>query len=203
MAMEWLPNPPDGTMITIGFDGSDVSDWTALRAETHNGCQFTPRYGPDRRPTIWNPADWGGETPRHEVHAAVDEMFRRYNVKLAYCDPFGWASEVGEWFSKYGDKTVLEWRTNRNRLMFEEIRRFETDLATGRIKHDGCPLTAQAMANAVKAARPGDIYILAKPAGQLHRKIDPVIASILAHTAAADAHEQGWGQVRPNYAYTW
>lgn len=199
--MEWLPNPPDGTRVCLGFDGSDVEDWTALRGETSDGFQFTPRYGPDRRPAIWNPAEWGGETPRLEVHAAVDELQRRYAVKLMYCDPFGWASEVGEWFAKYGDKQVLEWRTNRPRFMFEELRRFETDLATGRITHDGCPLTAQAMANAVRAARPNDTYILAKPAGQVHRKIDPAIASVLAHTAAADAHEKGWTETKTAYAY--
>ena len=201
--MEWLPNPADGTMVCLGFDGSDVEDWSALRAETVDGFQFTPRYGPDNRPTIWNPADWGGETPRHEVHAAVDELWRRYDVRLFYCDPFGWASEVGDWFAKYGDKQVLEWRTNRPRLMFEEIRRFESDLASGRIAHDGCPLTAMAMSNAVRAARPNDTYILNKPAGQVHRKIDPAIASILAHTAAADAHEQGWAKVEVEYAYVW
>lgn len=201
--MEWLPNPPDGTMVSLGFDGSDVEDWSALRAETIDGFQFTPRYGPDKRPTIWNPADWGGETPRLEVHAAVDELWRRYDVKFFYCDPFGWASEVGEWFAKYGDKQVLEWRTNRPRLMFEEIRRFETDLASGRFTHDGCPLTAAAMDNAVRAARPNDTYILAKPAGQVHRKIDPVIASVLAHTAAADAHEKGWNKAEVEYAYVW
>jgi hypothetical protein len=51
----WLPNPPDGTEVCLGFDGSDVDDWTALRAETFEGFQFTPRFLGDR-PTIWNPA---------------------------------------------------------------------------------------------------------------------------------------------------
>ena len=67
--MVWLPNPPRGTQITAGFDGSEYEDWTALKCVTRGGRLFTPRYGPDRRPTIWDPAEWGGQIPRAEVDA--------------------------------------------------------------------------------------------------------------------------------------
>jgi phage terminase large subunit-like protein len=39
-------------------------------------------------------------------------------------------------------------------------------------------------------AKPGQKYILGKPAD--HQKIDPAMASILAHEAAADTREAGW-----------
>jgi hypothetical protein len=58
---------PDGTAVVLGFDGSDIDDWTAIRAETEDGYQFTPTYGPLKLPTIWNPADWDGQVPRLEV----------------------------------------------------------------------------------------------------------------------------------------
>src|SRR5690554_8158757 len=74
------PEPPPGSQICLGFDGSDTDDWTAIRAETFDGWRFTPRYGPDRRPTIWNPADWGGQIPRAEVRAAGDDGDRQYRV---------------------------------------------------------------------------------------------------------------------------
>lgn len=190
MPQLWLPNPEPGTPICVGFDGSENNDWTALRAETRSGMQFTPRYGPDRRPTIWNPAEWGGQIPRGEVHAAVDEVFSTWKVARMYCDPQDWYSEIGDWSLQHGEEHVFEWPTNRIRPMFDAIRRFETDLASGRTEHDGCPLTAMNIANARKVAKPGQKYVLGKPAD--HQKIDVAMASILAHEAAADAREAGW-----------
>jgi hypothetical protein len=65
--------------------------------ETIDGVQFTPTYGPDHRPTIWSPEEWGGSIPRAEVHAAVDELHRRFYVVRMYADPRDWQSEIGDW----------------------------------------------------------------------------------------------------------
>lgn len=187
----WLPPPPDGTQVCLGFDGSDSDDWTALQAETIDGLTFTPRYGPDRRPTIWNPAEFNGTIPRGEVNAAVDEVFERYVVRRMYGDPPDWRSELGDWALRYGDDHVFEWPTYRVKAMHEELERFHTDLRTGRITQDGCPIVTIQAANAVKVAKPGQHYVLGKPAN--HQKIDAVMARVLAHTAASDAREDGWG----------
>lgn len=186
----WLPNPPDGTSICAGFDGSENNDHTAIRCETHDGFQFTPRYGPDKRPTIWNPDEWDGQIPRGEVHAAVDEIFTRYSVARMYCDPQDWRSEIGDWALKHGEEHVFEWSTNRTTQMYDALQRFETDLRTGRISHDGCPITAVHVANARKVAKPGQKYILGKPAD--HQKIDATMATVIAHEASADALADGW-----------
>ena len=174
-------------------DGSENNDWTAIRCETIDGFQFTPRYGPDRRPTIWNPQEWNGEIPRSEVHAAVDEVMTRFQVKRAYFDPHGWYTEIGDWSVEYGDDRVFEWKTGSISRMYDELVRFQTDLASGRITHDGCPIAAQHFANARKLAKPGQKFILGKPTD--HQKIDVAMSSILAHTAARDAHTDGWGEV--------
>lgn len=188
----WLPNPPAGTAVCVGFDGSETDDWTALRCETRDGLLFTPRFGPDRRPAIWNPAEHGGRIPRGEVHAAVDEVFATWNVARMYGDPYDWQSELGEWALKYGDDRVVPWATNRITAMHAAIRRFETDLRT-RITQDGCPIAEAHMRNARKVPKPGDKYILGKPSQ--HQKIDTAMASILAHEAASDAREAGWDDV--------
>lgn len=196
----WLPNPPDGTRICAGFDGSDVNDMTAIRCETLDGFQFTMRYGPDKRPTIWNPREWGDMIPRGEVHAAVDEMFARYTVKNFYCDPKDWQTDIGEWALEYGDRHVSVWATNRANPMFDELRRFEADLGEGRITHDGCPITATHIRNAHKVAKPGQKYILGKPdKSKDHQKIDAAMASVLAHTAAMDAMADGWKKDEAGY----
>lgn len=189
------PEPPPGTQICIGFDGSDSDDWTAIRAETHDGWRFTPRYGPDRRPTIWDPSEWGGQIPRAEVHAAVDELCRRYKVVRAYCDPKDWRSEIGEWALKYGEKVFAEWATYRVVQMHAALERSVVDLSSGRSTHDGCEIAARHVANARRAARSGERYVLAKASPS--QKIDVAMADVLAHEAASDARAAGWN---PNAA---
>jgi hypothetical protein len=191
----------DGSQICLGFDGSDSDDWTALRAETLDGHRFTPTYGPDQRPTIWNPAEWGGSIPRGEVNAAVDEICTRYTVQRAYCDPRDWQSEIGDWALRYGDKVFVEWATYRTVQMHDALERAVTDLSSGRSTHDGCPITATHVANARKVARPGQRYILGKPAN--HQKFDAAMADVLAHEAAADARIAGWStQPKTSYVYS-
>lgn len=193
--MRWLPNPEPGTQIAAAFDGSENNDHTAIRAETKDGFQFTPRYGPDRRPMIWDPNEWDGQIPRGEVDAAVDELFTVYNVSRFYCDPSGWYSEIGDWAVRFGQDKVFEWSNARIDRMYHAIRRFETDLTTRRISHDGCPITAVHVANAQKVAKPGQKYVLGKPTD--HQKIDATQASIVAHEAAADTRDAGWPDLTP------
>jgi len=159
--------------------------------------QFTPRYGPDQRPAIWHPAEWHGQIPRDQVLIARQEIRRRYRVYRSYNDPDPyWRTEIGLWAQAEGEKVVLEWPTNQDRRMHEALKRFIADLRTGAIRDDGCPITAQHMANAVKRAKPGDRYVLAKPVGANHQKIDAAMASVLAHEAACDARADGWTEVQ-------
>jgi hypothetical protein len=176
-----------GTPVTLGFDGSDSNDWTALRLCTADGYRFTPTYGPDQRPTIWNPDEWGGHIPRGEVAAAVDELCTRYQVVRAYCDPRDWQSEIGDWALRYGENVFAEWATYRIVQMHAALERIVTDLSSGRTVHDDCTITATHVANARKVAKPGQRYILGKPSD--HQKIDAAMADVLAYEAAADARE--------------
>ncbi|MFJ3793889.1 hypothetical protein [Kitasatospora sp. NPDC090091] len=183
---------PDGTPIVLGFDGSDLDDWTGIRAETlDTGHQFTPVYSSLELPTIWNPAEWGGQVPRLEVHAAVDELMRRYRVVRMYADPPYWETEVDTWADKYGDKRVVRWWTNRIVQMHAACERLLTDVtkADSRFTHDGCEDTSTHVGNARRAARTADRYVLRKPAP--HQKIDLAVTSILAHEAAGDAIAAG------------
>jgi hypothetical protein len=186
--------------IALGFDGSTSGDWTALRAETADGHRFTPTYGPDSRPTIWNPAEWGGRIPRGEVRAAVAEMFEKFTVSRMYCDPRDWMTEIDEWALEHGEHVVMQWPTNQIARMFGALDRYITDVAEGASTHDGCQITHTHALNARKLAKPGDKYILGKPSD--HQKIDALMADILAHTAAADARASGWLTPEPEaYAY--
>jgi hypothetical protein len=185
--------------IVLGFDGSDSDDWTGIRAETMDGFQFTPTYGPSDMPTVWDPAEWGGQVPRLEVDAAMDQLFRTYDVKLMYCDPPYWETEVDQWAERYGDRRVIRWHTRRPVQMHAAAERLKTDIIkrdSGFI-HDGCPITERHIFNARMAARPSDRYVLAKP--EQRRKIDMAVVSVLTHEAACDAIAAGLLKRKPLY----
>ena len=179
-----------GTPITVGFDGSQTNDWTAIRAETLDGHRFTPLYGPDDRPTHWNPAEWpAGRIPLSEIHAAVDSIFDRYNVQRMYCDPHLFESQIDEWAERHGEDRVVKWPTNSATRMYPALTRYVEDSANGLTTHD---LDPQARAHAMNARRAAktlsgyaDAYLINKPSE--HQKIDILMADVLAHEAAADA----------------
>lgn len=205
----WLPNPPKGTRVCGGFDGSENDDWTVIKLETQDGFLFTPRYGPDFRPTVWNPREWGGRIPRGEVHAAWDELNRKYKIERVYCDPgfkdeISWESEIEMWATKYGEKKFIPWSmsgSSRITAVYRALRRFEADVETGALKHDGCPITTTAVFNARKIAKTMERYGLGKPSQD--RKIDAAVTSVLAHEAACDARASGWGaQPEHNFIFS-
>lgn len=188
----------DDRRIALGFDGSSSGDWTALRAETSDGVQFTPTYdvGGDIRETIWNPALTNGRIPRGEVRAAVASIFAHYDVARMYVDPRDWQTEIDEWAQEFGEEIVVPWPTNQIGRMFDGLNRFITDLEEGALFHDGCKTTTVHAMNARKIGKPGDKYILGKPAD--HQKIDVLMASVLAHEAAADVRATGWAETTDN-----
>lgn len=180
----------DKAKVALGFDGSDSDDWTAIRlvdlATLH---RFTPTYGPDDRPTWWNPAEWEGAIPRDEVDAAIDEICRRYDVVRAYCDPPDWRTEIGSWALRFGDKKFIEWPTYRLIPMHAALERSLTDLASGRSTHDGDQVVAMHYGNARKLARSAQRYVIGK--ASQHQKIDLAMADTLAYEAACDAIAAG------------
>lgn len=203
----WLPNPPDGTEVAGGFDGSENNDITAIKLETKGGLLFTPRYGPDKRPTIWDPKEWGGRIPRSEVNAAWEELAARFKLIRVYYDPgfrdeTSWETEGETWDQKYGPKVFVPWQmagNSRIEAVYAALRRFEADLDSGFVTHDGCPTTTTHMGNARKIAKSADRYGIGKPSQD--QKIDLAATSLLAHEAACDARADGWGTKTPEWAY--
>ncbi|MBI0294494.1 hypothetical protein JBE04_08360 [Streptomyces sp. PRKS01-29] len=191
-----------GTRVVGGFDGSDIDDHTAIRLETLEGYQFTPVYGPDKLPTIWDPADYGGQVPRLEVQAAMEEVMETYDVVRLYADPPYWKSEVDGWAEKYGEKVVIRWYTNRVVQMHAACEGLLTDVTKkdSTFTHDGCSITAEHVENARAAARPGKRYVLTK-ASQA-QKIDACVTSVLAHEALSDIKRLGLAVRKKNYVYT-
>ncbi|MFX4294093.1 hypothetical protein [Streptomyces bohaiensis] len=190
------------TRITLGFDGSDVDDWTGIRAQTMDGHQFTPLYGPDDAPTVWNPADFGGQVPRGEVHAAMQQLFKRYDVVRGYFDPPYWETDIDQWADLYGEERVIRWHTRRIVQMHAACERLKTDVLkadSGGFSHDGCPTTQAHIESARALARPGDRYVLRKPSQS--QKIDLAPCSVLANEAWADCVAAGLAEAPVSLYY--
>jgi len=180
-------------LIALGFDGSANDDWTAIRAEDSSGLRFTPTFtiAGEEYPTIWDPDKHGGEIPRHEVRAAVDQIFKKYHVAAFFCDDREFETQIDQWARQYGEKRVVKFPTYNPTRMHYELERYITDLAQCETEHLYCPITEVHAMNAVTKSTGNDKYILAKPPGQYERKIDAFMADILSHAAAAYAHKNG------------
>ena len=186
-----------GAQVVVGFDGSDVDDWTGFRCETRDGYQFTPTF-PDGRPMIWNPAAHPNhQVPRLEVSAGLAYIMATYKVARVYCDPPYWTTEVDSWAESYGDSVVIRWYTQRDKPMHAAAERLLVDVnkAESTFTHDGCPTTALHIGNARKSPRLNGRYVLSKPGDG--RKIDMAVVSILAHEAAGDVTAAGWPDLEP------
>jgi hypothetical protein len=192
----------DGSRIVLGFDGSQYDDWTGFRAETLDGHQFTPVYGADNRLAIWNPADWGGEVPRSEVNTAMADLMGRFDVVRCYVDPPFWQSELDNWASQYGDKRVLGWETRRDFQMAAALERITTDIISGDLTHDGCPITAVHVRNARKDRRRNGLVCIRKDRPGSPRKVDMAVASALVHEAAGDCIADGLAIARSYGIYS-
>lgn len=193
-----------GEQVVLGFDGSDVDDWTGFRAETRDGYQFTPTF-PDGRPMIWDPAAHGGQVPRLEVMDAARYLRDTFKVVRFYPDPPYWESECDTWEEEFGERVVLRWYTRRPTQMHAAAERLYTDLgkSDSGFWHDGCEVTERHVTAAHKSPRPTadhpGRYILRKPGDG--RKIDMAIPSILAHEAWGDVTADGWPEVGESLVY--
>jgi hypothetical protein len=192
----------DGTRIVLGFDGSQYDDWTCIRAETLDGYQWTPSYGADDRPCLWNPAEHGGEIPRGEVNAAMAELMTRFDVVRVYMDPPYWQSELDAWAAEYGDKRVLGWETRRDVAMSAALERLATDIVSGDLEHDGCRVTSVHVRNARKDRRRDGVTCIRKDRPGSPRKIDAAVTSALAHEAAGDCIAEGLARIRRYGVFT-
>jgi hypothetical protein len=199
------------TAVALGMDLSNNNDWTGIRLETKDLYQFTPTYlvGGEKRSTVWDPANFGGFIPRGEVRASVDYLASEFRIVRAYIDPAGsamgatddtalddddsWRTELAEWASKYGPKVFIPWSCARVTPMHAALEQQRSAVRNpdSRFTHDGCELTRQHITNAVMIAKTGQRYVIGKPHGADHQKIDLAQSSTLAHEATMDAIAAG------------
>ncbi len=184
----WLPHgkwdslaapigePPSGTKVFLGFDGSYSGDSTALMGCTDEGHIFVVG--------CWeNPGRKGWRVPRDEVNQTVAEAMTRWNVRELVCDPPYWEREIAEWSARWPDK-VTEFPTYSRARMAPATTAFYAAVMDGRITHDGDPRLARHVANCVVKTSPqGDV--ITKAHKDSPAKIDLAVGAVLAHARAS------------------
>lgn len=196
-ACERTEEVPEGTFITLGFDGARRWDATALMGTViETGYQWI--CGIWERPELAEP---GWELTSDEVTAAVEEAFRRYDVWRLYADPFHFEDTVKGWVGRHGEERVGEWRTNQPLKMVRTIKAYETAVRSKAMGHADDEVFARHVANCVK--RPtgirdeigGYLYTLSKEGTNSPNKIDAAMAALLSWQARLDAIAAG---AKPN-----
>lgn len=188
-ANSWLPwgawkdvaedrgTPAPGEQVVLAFDGSASGDSTALIGCTLDMHVFVV--------SIWaapeNDPRW--RVPRNEVLQMVDSCFERWDVLELAADPWGWRTELEEMSARHGKK-IVEWNTAHAGRMAPATDRMYAAVINQTMTHDGNPLLAEHMGNAVAKSTPmGDL--IHKDKKNSAKKIDSAVAAIVAHDRAA------------------
>lgn len=197
----------DRQAITLGFDGSrhrarGVTDATALI-----GCRVSDGHlfeiGVWEQPS--GPAGESWRVPVAEVNAAVAGAFKRYNVVGFFADPAKWETQVADWEAKYGSKLKVRssqqhpiewWMTGgRSNMIVRALERFHNALLDGGLSHSGESAMTRHALNARRRPTRAGIQI-AKDTPDSAKKIDAIVAAVLAHEARLAAVSKGLGQRR-------
>lgn len=199
--------PKTGSMIGVGFDGSENDDHTVLSGCTEAGDIFTiGAWTPDGEDLDW----------RLEVDAAVDWTFENFQVIRFYGDPPYWIGEMADWAAKHSDPAraqtlpVVEFWTNvdskmaiasgalRSQIRQKACRINPIPLRTEPQTMRGVPLVQWHFENARTRKvrlkledKAEEAYIVCKDRPGSPRKIDGVPSSILARKARDDGIKHG------------
>jgi hypothetical protein len=183
----------DGAVITLGIDGARFVDALAVVAtEAKTGYQWP--IGIWERPES-APDDY--EHPLVEVDGAVREAFETYSVWRAYVDPQYIEGLVEKWQGAYGEKVVLEWRTNRPRQIAFAVRAYTDAMAAGDVSlaDDADFLRHLRQARRQKLNVYDDqhrqMHTLSKDRPDSPRKIDAAMAAVLSWEARGDCVAAG------------
>lgn len=180
---------PDGTRITLGFDGARFDDTCALVAtDVATGYQWVAGY--------WVPNE--GEIDATEVDEDVRDTFSRYDVIRFYADPPYWETHLDAWAGDFGEQIVKGWWTNRRRMMAYALQGYATALTSGELTHSGDPALEEHVGNAKKFIHPqlrdeqgAALWTIHKDRPDSPHKIDLAMAAVLSWEARGDAIAKG------------
>lgn len=191
----WLPNGaweareqkkevhPD-TPVILGFDGSFSGDASVVVGVTmeENPYIFLVKAW-EKQPT--DSEDWRVDSL--EVENTIIEACGQYNVKEIACDPFRWQRTMQ--VLQDAGLPIVEWPSTSAARMIPACAKFYDAVTGEKLTHDGNPLLARHISNAVvKIDRLGPRIV--KEHRGSPRKIDAAVASIIALDRATVSRQE-------------
>jgi phage terminase large subunit-like protein len=178
-----------GDRITLGFDGSKSSDWSALVAcRVEDGTLFLIE--------AWNPVKYpNGEVPREDVDAAVRSCFEKYDVAGFRADVKEFEAYVDQWSRDFkrklkvnatpGNPVAFDMRGNTKRFALD-CERFLDAVLEHELSHDGNSVLRQHVLNARRHPTNFDAIAIRKASKDSSRKIDAAVCAVLAYGSRQD-----------------
>lgn len=184
-----LPPLKPKQRITLGFDGSKSSDWTALVAcRVDDGALFLIH--------VWNPEKYPNEEiPREEVDSVVRGAFDRYDVVAFRADVFQFEAYVDQWTRDFGKKLKVKATPNQpvafdmrgqTKQFSLDCERFVGAVLDQELKHGGDPTMRKHILNAKRHPTTYDTISIRKESKDSTRKIDVAVCCVLAFGARQD-----------------
>lgn len=190
--------PPEGTLITLGFDGSINKDATGLIATVlETGWQWVAG--------VWekdhNDPSW--EVPREEVYEVADALMQNYKVTRFYADPQWWDESIAKWQAQFerpdGKAVVAAWYTSGGNGLTRTaraVRSFTNALEVGTCTHDRSQVYSRHVLAAHKEilkGRAGEdgLHVIRKSSRASTDTIDLAMAGILSWQACIDSRGDG------------
>jgi hypothetical protein len=188
--------------VTLGFDGSRSRSDAVTDATALIGCCASDGHvfeiGVWEQPT--GIAGQGWRVPVVAVEAAVRDAFGRYNVVGFYADPAKWETYVAGWEAAYGSRLLVKasranpiewWMTGgRGAMTVQALKQFHGAVIDQELTHDGSSaLTRHALNARRRVSRVG--VQISKEHPDSERKIDGIVAAVLAFQARLDAVAAG------------
>jgi len=203
--LSWLPNgtwdacadeselDPDAQYI-LGFDGSFSGDSTIIVAcSIPSSEDELPRISLVRAWEKPADADDSWRVNIQDAEDAIAEFCRKYQVREVACDPYRWQRSM----EVMADKgiPIVEWPSTSARRMVTACAKFYDAVVEKRLVHDGNPLLARHLSNAVVKKDNLGVRIV-KENRASSRRIDAAVAAVIAFDRASGRIEQ---QVVPEF----
>jgi phage terminase large subunit-like protein len=203
--LSWLPNgtwdacgddvelDPDAQYI-LGFDGSFSGDSTIIVAcSIPSSEDELPRISLVRAWEKPADADDSWRVNIQDAEDAIAEFCRKYQVREVACDPYRWQRSM----EVMADKgiPIVEWPSTSARRMVTACAKFYDAVVEKRVVHDGNPLLARHLSNAVVKKDNLGVRIV-KENRASSRRIDAAVAAVIAFDRASGRIEQ---QVVPEF----
>lgn len=163
--------------VAVTFDGSVDEDATVLSVTRLDldVPALAASFVWERSQT--DPEDW--KVNRAEVDAVVETLFADYDVRVMFCDPAYWRSEIEGWQDRFGGRKVLEWPVTDSRMgpaVTETYKRVKE----GDFMHVGDPTVRRHVRNAVtKPTRGAQHVTIRKQTPKSSHKIDAAVTVVM------------------------